>query len=168
MPFADRLRVRAAFRDYSGDHRTRGNRLCHAVGIPLIVFGLLGLLAYAGTRAPIGGELLPALAAPRWELGFALWLFSALYYLRLDLRLGAPFSLCTYGVYLFAREVPFAAHAAAFVVGWVFQLVGHGRYEHRKPAFLRSLPHIFVGPLWMFAHAVRDSGAVVDDVPAAG
>ena len=41
------------------------------------------------------------------------------------------------------------AAAALFVLGWVFQFVGHLRYEHNRPAFARNLVHLIVGPLWI-------------------
>lgn len=164
MEPSSRSRVRAAFRDYGADHRTRGNRLCHAIGVPLIVFSLLGLCARIGaSEGLLGPTLIPALAAPRADAGFALWLVSLAYYLRLDPRLGAPFSICTFGFYLVARETSLAVNVACFILGWGFQLVGHARYERRRPSFLRNLSHLLVGPLWIFAHAVRDAESVQDD-----
>jgi hypothetical protein len=37
------------------------------------------------------------------------------------------------------------------VVGWAFQLFGHYVYEKKSPAFLTTLSHLFVGPMWIFA-----------------
>ena len=39
--------------------------------------------------------------------------------------------------------------AALFVLGWIFQFVGHSVYEHRNPAFFRNFTHLLVGPLWI-------------------
>ena len=44
---------------------------------------------------------------------------------------------------------------ALFVVGWIFQFVGHYVYEKRSPAFYRNLAHLLVGPLWILAKATR-------------
>jgi uncharacterized membrane protein YGL010W len=41
-----------------------------------------------------------------------------------------------------------------FVLGWVFQFVGHYVYEKKSPAFARNLVHLLVGPLWIAARAV--------------
>jgi uncharacterized membrane protein YGL010W len=41
-----------------------------------------------------------------------------------------------------------------FVVGWVFQFVGHMAYEHRKPAFVDDLVGLIVGPLFVLAEAL--------------
>src|SRR6266508_675167 len=37
----------------------------------------------------------------------------------------------------------------AFVVGWVFQGIGHVRYEKNRPAFFKNLVHLMVGPLFL-------------------
>ena len=53
----------------------------------------------------------------------------------------------------------FAAHAlwawaiALFVVGWVFQFVGHW-YEGRKPAFVDDFVGLLVGPMFVTAEAM--------------
>ena len=72
------------------------NRVCHTIGIPLIVLSLL--LAAAGLAA------------------HALW----------------PFAL------------------GLFVVGWIFQFVGH-YYEKKPPEFLSDWRFLFVGLRWWFA-----------------
>ena len=48
-----------------------------------------------------------------------------------------------------ARILPGGAAAAAFVLGWVLQFVGHRVFEGRSPAFLSNLIHILVGPAWL-------------------
>jgi uncharacterized membrane protein YGL010W len=40
-----------------------------------------------------------------------------------------------------------------FVVGWVFQFVGHF-YEKKKPAFVDDLVGLVIGPLFVLAEAV--------------
>ncbi len=44
----------------------------------------------------------------------------------------------------------YAAALALFVVGWVFQFVGHA-FEHKPPEFLRDPRFLFVGLRWWFA-----------------
>ena len=41
-----------------------------------------------------------------------------------------------------------------FVLGWVFQFVGHYVYEKKSPAFARNLVHLLVGPLWILARVI--------------
>ena len=45
--------------------------------------------------------------------------------------------------------------AAAFVVGWIFQAVGHAVYEKNRPAFFRNLLHLLVGPLFLINELLR-------------
>ena len=48
--------------------------------------------------------------------------------------------------------VPLAwkAALALFVVGWIFQFVGHG-FERKPPEFLKDWRFLFVGLRWWFA-----------------
>jgi uncharacterized membrane protein YGL010W len=45
-----------------------------------------------------------------------------------------------------------------FVVGWIFQFVGHVAWEHRKPAFVDDLIGLIVGPLFVLAEALFGLG----------
>jgi uncharacterized membrane protein YGL010W len=84
---------------------------------------------------------------------------AGIYYLRLDLRFGATMSaalalLLLAGHWLATQ--PSAAWlgtgAALFVIGWVFQFVGH-YFEGRKPAFVDDLSGLLIGPLFVAAEA---------------
>ena len=41
-----------------------------------------------------------------------------------------------------------------FMLGWIFQFVGHSVYEHKSPAFLTNFLHLLVGPLWILNDVV--------------
>ncbi len=135
-------RVDALLGDYASSHRTRGNLVCHAVGITLIVFGVFSLLG----QVPVAG---------RWSVSEALIGLAFVAYAVLDL----PLAL---GVLGFASILDLAARAVgdgrvgacAFVVGWIFQAVGHAVYEKNKPAFFRNLVHLLVGPAFLVAEAL--------------
>jgi uncharacterized membrane protein YGL010W len=47
-----------------------------------------------------------------------------------------------------------ASGIGLFVVGWVFQFVGHVAYEHRKPAFIDDVIGLLIGPLFVLAEAL--------------
>jgi uncharacterized membrane protein YGL010W len=81
---------------YAESHQHPANRLCHTIGIPLVVASLLA--------AVVAGFV------PR------LW------------------------------PVP----AALFVVGWIFQFVGHA-YEGKPPEFTKDWRFLFVGLRWWLA-----------------
>lgn len=130
------------FADYSAFHRTPGNKACHYVGIPLIVLSLFALLA----RVPLfeaGGFTM--------TLAEVVLLAATVYYLTLDAAL-AVMMLATSAVLAAAgRVLPIPAAVALFVLGWVFQFVGHYVYEKKAPAFFRNFAHLLVGPLWILA-----------------
>jgi len=44
---------------------------------------------------------------------------------------------------------------ATFVIGWIFQAVGHARFERNRPAFFRNLVHLLVGPLFLWNELLR-------------
>jgi len=130
--------------DYETHHRSGGNKVCHMVGIPLIIAGLLGLLAIPLFR--VGS--LPV------ELSLLLIAATGLAYLWLDLKLGAVMILFSLLLYLGARLLIWPLALGMLLVGWVLQFVGHGVYEKRSPAFLDNLAHLLVGPLWVLNHFV--------------
>jgi uncharacterized membrane protein YGL010W len=45
-----------------------------------------------------------------------------------------------------------------FVVGWVFQFIGHVRYEHRKPAFVDDIIGLLIGPLFILVELLSGFG----------
>src|SRR5215472_11417854 len=120
--------------DYQQHHQTAGNRACHMVGIPLIVIGLLGLLSVKVVT--VSGRAVPASMLLAIAIGsIDIWL---------DARLGALMLAIALAVCYGARLLPWKISLAIFVIGWVFQFVGHGVYEKRSPAFYRNLAHLIV------------------------
>ena len=130
-------RVDALLSDYGQAHRAPGNVACHSIGISLIVFGTLSMLH----AIPIAGF---------WTASEALVGAAAIWYLALDPRLGVAM-LGTAALFdLAARAIgDWRVGAAAFVVGWIFQGIGHAVYEKNSPAFLRNLAHLLVGPAYL-------------------
>jgi len=134
--------------DYETHHRAEGNKVCHMVGIPLIIAGLLGLLAiplFHVGQVPV-------------EISFLLLLLAGAAYLWLDLKLGVVMIAFSVLLYLAARMLPWPAALGVFLAGWVFQFIGHGVYEKRSPAFLDNLAHLLVGPMWVLNHFVPLKG----------
>lgn len=136
--------LKAHFADYAAFHGTPGNQACHYVGIPLIVLTIFSFLA----QVPIGHVG-----------GFALTLAELLivavtvYYLTLDATLALLMLLASVVLDAAARPIPPLVAVGLFVLGWVFQFVGHYVYEKRSPAFFRNVTHLLVGPLWILAKA---------------
>ena len=135
-------KIEGLFSDYSGHHQTAGNVRCHMIGIPMIVFGLNGLLAVELFR--VAG----------WPIEIALLLILAFLpvQLRLDAKLGAVMFVLSVAFYLVARMLWWPVNLGLFVVGWIFQFIGHAHYEKKAPSFMTNLIHLFVGPLWVLNH----------------
>ena len=135
---------------YAAYHLDQKNIYTHFVGIPMIVFSIMSLTARAGVMTS-GGEL---------TLALRLLLASTLYYFSLD-RIFALIMLLIYVVayplaYRIAQldtAVWLSVSIGIFVVGWVFQFVGHF-YEKKKPAFMDDVIGLAIGPLFVLAEMV--------------
>ena len=132
--------IQALFADYSEYHRTPGNKLFHRIGIPLIVLSLLGMLARV-TLFGAGGFYV--------DLGMLLLVASAIFYVALDWKLGTAMAAVTALFYVVGRALPLWLNVTLFVLGWIFQFIGHSVYEKNSPAFARNLVHLLIGPLWI-------------------
>ena len=126
--------IQAHFADYGSFHATAGNKVCHRLGIPLIVFSLLGLLAKID--APFDPALL-------------LIAISTIYYVTLSRLLAIVMLVVTTLFWLLAKELPVIPLWVLFVGGWILQGIGHSVYEKKQPAFVRNLVHLLIGPLWI-------------------
>lgn len=122
------------------------------VGIPLILAGLLGLLAIP--LAWVGGVPL--------ELSLLLLLITGGAYLWLDVKLGLVMIVFSLLLYFGARLLPWPVALGLFLIGWVFQFIGHGVYEKRSPAFTDNLAHLLVGPMWVLNHFVHLKGGKME------
>lgn len=139
-------KVDALLGDYASHHRAPGNLVCHSIGIPLIVFGILSLLRFVP---------LPGLATG-WTAAEALIAAAFLFYAVLDVPLALAMLLPMALLDLGARAAgSWQAGLAAFVIGWIFQGIGHARYEKNRPAFFRNLLHLLIGPLFLVNELAR-------------
>lgn len=135
--------------NYAAYHRNRRNIQTHFIGIPMIVVAATILLAR------------PSFALGDWLITPAqiACAILTLYYLKLDLRYGVAMGILL-GISLFiAGKVAAADYTTwlvsgigLFVVGWVFQFIGH-HFEGKKPAFLDDIMGLAIGPLFVLAEA---------------
>lgn len=136
--------LRSYFNDYATYHRTSGNQACHYVGIPLIVLALFALLAQV-TLGSVAGYTI--------NLAMVVLAVVTVYYLTLDVALALLMLVIAAAmIAVGARLTPLWA-TGIFVVGWIFQYVGHLVYEKKSPAFYKNFVHLLVGPLWILAKA---------------
>lgn len=135
---------------YAAYHLDHKNIITHFIGIPLIVFSLICLTARAG--AVVSG----------FEVTLAMVILTAsvIYYLSLD----KIFGLIMLAVYVLAYPLAhivaqwsmaawLSASIGIFIVGWIFQFVGHF-YEKKKPAFMDDVIGLAIGPLFVLAEMV--------------
>lgn len=132
---------------YAAYHRDSRNIVTHFVGIPMIVLAVTMLLSRPYVDVA-GIALSPALL---------LALVSSAYYLRLDLRFGLVMgALLAVSVYISAVVATqptmfwLVSGIGLFVIGWVFQFIGHF-YEGKKPAFVDDVMGLIIGPLFVVA-----------------
>ena len=134
----------AHFADYAAFHGTPGNKACHYIGIPLIMVSLFAMLSAVPLFA-VGGFTVTAAEV--------LLLAATAYYLTLDGVLALLMLAASAVLDVIGHAMPMALAVVLFVVGWIFQFIGHYVYEKRSPAFYRNLAHLLVGPLWILAKA---------------
>ena len=136
-------KVDSLLADYAFYHRTRGNKACHFIGIPLIMYSLFALLRPVVLLEPL-------------TLAEILVVVSVAYYLSLDLKLAigmlAIVSLLDLAAW---KTADLRIGIAAMVIGWILQGIGHAVYEKRSPAFFRNLVHLLVGPLFLLNEVWR-------------
>jgi uncharacterized membrane protein YGL010W len=140
------------FGEYGAYHRDRRNLICHEIGIPLIVLGIVALL-----------RLVPVwISAVGIDLaGIALLALVAYYFMAFFREYRTVVVIATLGlavIYFVSAFVAWPYAIGAFVMGWIFQFVGHA-YEGKSPAFLTNLLHLLVGPLWVASHLVPTSAS---------
>ena len=132
--------IEALFADYASYHRTRGNKNFHRIGIPLIMLTLIGMLTQVQ---------LFDVATVRFDLAMLLIAAATAYYFAVEWRLAVAMLAISIAFYFIGAAIPFWINVALFVLGWIFQFIGHSVYEHKQPAFFRNFVHLLVGPLWI-------------------
>jgi len=148
-PFVQHLSKYAAY------HRDKRNVATHYVGIPMIVAGVATLLSRPVLMHVDGMAVSPALIVAA---------ITALFYLKLDIRFGMAMSVflaaCLWLGQLLAVQTTLiwlSWGIGLFVVGWVFQFVGH-YYEGKKPAFVDDIMGLAIGPIFVAAELAFELG----------
>ena len=67
---------------------------------------------------------------------------------RLTHNIGIPLIVLSLPLFFFSWRWALAL----FVVGWIFQFIGHA-IEGNQPAFFRNPVYLIVGPLWLVRRA---------------
>lgn len=147
---------------YAAYHRDARNIGTHFIGIPLIVLALAVLLSRPAVAPGLPFvSFVPVAVSPAWLLFGA----ATIYYLVLDVPLGLMMAVVSVACVAFGAWIAQQGTAAwlgggvaLFVIGWIFQFVGHIAWEHRKPAFVDDLIGLMIGPLFVLAEALFSIG----------
>lgn len=137
--------IQTLFADYAAYHQTAGNKFFHRLGIPMIMLSLIGML----TQVP-----LIDVATIRLDLAMVLIAAAAAYYFVVEWRLAIAMVAISVAFYFIGAALPLWINGTLFVLGWIFQFIGHKVYEHKNPAFFRNFVHLLVGPLWILNDVV--------------
>ena len=144
---------------YASVHRSGRNKATHFVGIPVIVFSLLLILALWRIH-PGGREVSMALVVG--ALGVVGWMALDLV---IGLIMGAIMLPAWYGAEALAGALGPSSTIVAFLVlfasGWVLQFIGH-HYEGKRPALADNIFQGFIGPMFLVAETLVASGYRAD------
>jgi uncharacterized membrane protein YGL010W len=138
--------IQELFADYASYHRTSGNKVFHRLGIPMIMFSLIGML----TQVPLFDA-----GTVRFDAAMLLIAASTAYYFVIEWRLAMAMLVVSIIFYFVGGMIPFWINLALFILGWIFQGIGHSVYEKKAPAFLRNFVHLLIGPLWILNDVVH-------------
>ena len=144
---------------YAAVHRSWRNKATHFVGIPIIVFSLLLILALWRVN-PAGREVSMALVVA---------IAAVLGWMALDTGIGLIMAALMAPAWYAAEALAGAlgpsstvvAFGVLFVGGWALQFLGH-HYEGKRPALLDNIFQGFVGPMFLVAESLVASGYRAD------
>jgi uncharacterized membrane protein YGL010W len=143
---------------YAAYHRNPTNRAIHFVMVPAIVWSLMVALDLVILGTAGGASI--TLAMPV-VAGLLLW------YLALDFALGIAgvvvftvllVSAINLNVVLASTQASLTIAALVFVASWIFQFIGHGVWEKRRPALADNALQVFVAPLFLISETAFGLG----------
>ena len=137
--------------EYAQYHKNKTNKLIHWFCIPLIMYSLFGLLSLLTFNYNLNGTLL------KFNILSIFIALVVVYYFRLSKKLAV--GMLIFSIILvrmldlvnFANtESHFAIYLFIFIIAWIGQFIGH-KIEGKKPAFLKDLQFLLIGPLWLLS-----------------
>src|SRR5206468_2948844 len=108
---AERIAPRLAgyFLEYADHHLDRGNKICHYVGLPMVIVSIVGLLARLRLGVAYGQSV---------DAGALAVLLATVWYFHLDWKISLPFTLVSAGLYAVSAAAPVPVLVAFFPIGW--------------------------------------------------
>ncbi|WP_119328453.1 Mpo1 family 2-hydroxy fatty acid dioxygenase [Cysteiniphilum halobium] len=122
--------------EYAQSHQNKINKTIHYIFVPLIMFSLIGIL----------------LSISVW-LMWVVVIISLIFYAKLSLKLSLYMLVITLIMIVILYQLPhlFWVSFAIFIIGWIFQFIGH-KLEGKKPSFFKDLQFLLISPLWVLNH----------------
>lgn len=148
----------AWFAEYGESHQDHTNELIHWFCVPVIFACVLGFI-WSIPVPPAWVESAPWFNWSLVTIGglavFYLWLSPAL-------SAGMLFfmAMCYAALVMLELFAPWPVWklcAAAFVVAWIGQFVGH-KIEGKKPSFLKDIIFLLIGPAWLLSFIYKKIG----------
>ena len=144
------MNLQSAIKEFEQYHQSSGNRLCHYIGLPGIVMAVLGSLAYIKWDISLSST---------WDIqldfGLVLLVITFVFDITVNWRIALGVLVAGIVIYLIGSVLSLPTLFMLFVIGWLFQFVGHHRYEQNTPAFMVNLKHLYVGPRWLVNRVIR-------------
>lgn len=148
---------------YAGYHRDRRNIVTHFIGIPMIFTAIAMWLAF-----PLGKSWGSYGITGAWLM----WAVTSFWYFTRGHALLGVATAIVNGLLValahsLAQKAPvwgmasWQVGAGLFVLGWVFQFVGH-YWEGRKPAFVDDLVGLLVGPMFVVSELLMTLGLLTE------
>ena len=141
--------------EYAKYHKNKTNKIIHWICIPLIMFSLLGLLS------------LMTLFTFNSVTISALWffiIFAIGYYVKLSKSLALGMTIISICFIYFIELInenfinqKFEIFLGIFIISWIGQFIGH-KIEGKKPAFVKDLQFLLIGPLWLLSYIYEKLG----------
>tara|TARA_Y100000768_G_scaffold244250_1_gene185136 strand:- start:821 stop:1282 length:462 start_codon:yes stop_codon:yes gene_type:complete len=141
--------------EYAKYHKNKTNKIIHWICIPLIMFSLLGLLS------------LMTLFTFNSVTISALWffiIFAIGYYVKLSKSLALGMTIISICFIYFIELINenflnqrFEIFLSIFIISWIGQFIGH-KIEGKKPAFVKDLQFLLIGPLWLLSYIYEKLG----------
>ena len=141
--------------EYAKYHKNKTNKIIHWICIPLIMFSLLGLLS------------LMTLFTFNSITISALWffiIFAIGYYVKLSKSLALGMTIISICFIYFIELInenflnqKFEIFLSIFIISWIGQFIGH-KIEGIKPAFVKDLQFLLIGPLWLLSYIYEKLG----------
>lgn len=146
------------FSEYGESHRNHVNEVIHWICVPVIFHSVMGFI----WSIPVPELLRSAVPWFNWALPVVIGALAFYFRLSASLAIGMLgfMSFCYLLLEMQRLLCPFAVWKSSlllFVAAWIGQFIGH-RIEGRKPAFLRDVQFLLIGPAWLLHFIYKKLG----------